>query len=441
MNDYDIESENTYYAQLEFKEKGWKKHQRIATEASIASKIESVASNTFKPNMPMSPSIASTMTSTAQTIIDRDKLLKQYQHKSGGGGGAHRSSKNNKKMKSLHTQKETEKTNEYNGYIDYHSDSDDFGVFDIADFAKQINKKSNRKSASSKYEQQQQKKKQKLSKEERRRQKKEKKRLEKERKRKLKEKEREIEEIERKMYSKKSTAKSIISSKTPSKRSSSSKYKTIFDQNKPKVITMYTTEEDNAQTTATVTKLNDSQTSPARAGIFEFDSIPNISAAASAQNQEIDTEDFHIVVVGSSNHSHMKLPSKPMINKSASQSATIPSNIPSNLEAPPSIPPFFSDTEPSKVQQTTTQSKKECTESSSSSSNSSSSDENELNVDDLVISEMAPSPSTKPIDSFDASPVVHNASNVNLRKYGNDRRPVIDNKNEHQYVPSMVCFI
>merc|ERR1712039_882339 len=53
--DDDDDDENVReYAQLDFAEKGWKKHQRIATEASIAS-------TTLKANMPMSPSIASSL--------------------------------------------------------------------------------------------------------------------------------------------------------------------------------------------------------------------------------------------------------------------------------------------------------------------------------------------------------------------------------------------
>merc|ERR1712228_265275 len=203
VSDYDIESDNTHYAQLEFKEKGWKKHQRIATEASIASA-------TLKPNIPMSPSIASSMTSTAQTIIDRDKSLKHYQHKN-----VHRK---NKKLKGgFHTRTETEKTNEYNGYIDYHSDSDDFGVFDIADFAKQIKSTPNKQSASCQYEQHKKNYPKNREKNKKKNEKKEKKRLEKERKRKLKEKELEIEEIERRMYAKKEESK-----KSKSRQSTSS---------------------------------------------------------------------------------------------------------------------------------------------------------------------------------------------------------------------------
>merc|ERR1712228_467754 len=69
-----------------------------------------------------------------------------------------------------------------------------------------------------------------------------------------------------------------------------------------------------------------------------------------------------------------------------------------------------------------------------------SSEENEININDLVISEMAPSPSSAPINSFNASPIINNSTNVNLRKYGNDRRPIAGT-NEHQSVPSMALSL
>merc|ERR1712228_40245 len=93
-------------------------------------------------------------------------------------------------------QQQNHTTMEYNNYVEYHSDSDDFGVFDIADFAKQIQSQQiNQTSVSTQYQHK------KKEKERKRLEKEERKREKKERKRKLKEKEKEIEEIERRMYS------------------------------------------------------------------------------------------------------------------------------------------------------------------------------------------------------------------------------------------------
>merc|ERR1712130_792222 len=89
-----IISDNTYFAKLEFKEKGWKKHQRIATSAAIASKLE--------------PSYSKNECVTPSTLQNKS-TSNQYK-------------------------------NNYVESVEYHSDSDEFGVFDIADFAKQINK-------------------------------------------------------------------------------------------------------------------------------------------------------------------------------------------------------------------------------------------------------------------------------------------------------------
>merc|ERR1712154_197146 len=73
-------------------------------------------------------------------------------------------------------------------------------------------------------------------------------------------------------------------------------------------------------------------------------------------------------------------------------------------------------------------------------------DQIEINMDDLVISEMAPSPSNKLISSS-SSNINNGITAVNLRKYGNDRKHnqhlTVDDDDEmdHIKVPSMALSL
>ena len=91
-----------------------------------------------------------------------------------------------------------------------------------------------------------------------------------------------------------------------------------------------------------------------------------------------------------------------------------------------------------------------------SSSSSSEEDEQKIinDMDEIIISEMAPSTKQSDRNSFDEEPqptvIIPNQvsiSNVNLRKYGTDRKPINPIYNvkslsidDHMRVPSMVCI-
>eukprot|EP01084_Bolivina_argentea_P299062 515482_1 len=290
----EVSTTDTYYVPLEIKEKGWRKHQSIATSAAIANN---------------------------QCDTTKQK------HKS-STSSSKRSHKNHKSRK-----KKQHATKQHNTIVNYHSDSDDFGVFDIADFAKQMQSKPNKRNSNEKKKTKEQRK---LEKKQR---KKEKKRLDRERKRK----EREIEEIERKMYNK--SKHNDISNASPNKKefkfAYKPKYRTSGTYQKPSVNTNEINKRDSG-----IMCLNSSQTSPATAAAFAFDNTPNITRTDD-KDQVIDTEDFHIVVVGQKSKyntpaSAKQIPQRTSLKIIQNSDMTVTSNISpsalSNMSATPSVP-------------------------------------------------------------------------------------------------------